>query len=174
MQRHPSGDDAVAAIVEQWRERLPGLDASPLLVLGRIQRLASACDPILRPQFADAKLAPGDFDVLAALRRSAPPHAMSNGDLARATLVTPGAMTKRIDRLSCSGLVTRSRADGDGRGKVVALTEDGRQLVERLMRVHMANEADIMSALDEREQRDLAHLLGKLLSSVEAISRRVR
>ena len=164
----PAAGDAVAAIVEQWRERLPELDTGPLLVLGRIERLASAWDPILRPPFADAKLAPGDFDVLAALRRSAPPHAMYNGELARTTLVTPGGMTKRIDRLARSGLVTRNRAQQDGRGTVVALTEDGRRLVDHLMPVHMANEAGILAVLDEREQRELARLLGKLLRAVEA------
>ena len=168
--RIPGAGDAVAAIVEQWRERLPELDTGPLLVLGRIARLASVCDPLLRGPFADAKLAPGDFDVLAALRRSAPPHAMSNGELARTTLVTPGGMTKRIDRLARAGLVTRSRAEQDGRGTVVALTEDGRHLVDDLMRRHMANEAGIIAVLDEREQRELARLLGKLLAAVEAVS----
>ena len=159
--------DAVGTIVGQWRARLPDLDASPLLILGRIHRLATLCDPLLRPPFAAANLAPGDFDVLAALRR-VPPHALSNGDLARATLVTPGAMTKRIDRLTATGLVTRDRAPEDARGRVVMLTADGERLVDRLMAAHMANEAAILSALDSEESQQLAGLLGKLLASVEA------
>lgn len=159
--------DAVGTIVEQWRARLPGLDASPLLVLGRIQRLATLCDSLLRAPFAEAHLAPGDFDVLAALRR-VPPHALSNGDLAQATLVTPGAMTKRIDRLTGAGLVTRDRAPEDARGRVVMLTADGERLVDRLMADHMANETTILSTLDREERQHLAGLLGKLLASVEA------
>lgn len=157
----------MGTIVEQWRARLPELDASPLLVLGRIQRLAALIDSLLRPPFAEAHLAPGDFDVLAALRR-VPPHALSNGDLAQVTLVTPGAMTKRIDRLTAAGLVTRDRAPEDARGRVVMLTADGERLVDRLMTDHMANEATILSALDREERRQLAGLLGKLLASVEA------
>ena len=159
--------DAVGTIVEQWRARLPALDTSPLLVLGRIQRLATLCDPLLRAPFAQADLAPGDFDVLAALRR-VPAQALSNGDLARATLVTPGAMTKRIDRLAQPGLVTRDRDPEDARGRVVMLTADGERLVDRLMADHMANEATILSALDSEEFQRLAGLLGKLLASVEA------
>jgi DNA-binding MarR family transcriptional regulator len=159
--------DAVDMIVEQWRARLPDLDVSPLLILGRIQRLATLCDSLLRAPFAEAHLAPGDFDVLAALRR-VPPHALSNGDLAQATLVTPGAMTKRIDRLARAGLVTRDRAPEDARGRVVMLTADGERLVDRLMADHMANETTIVSALDREERRHLAGLLGKLLASVEA------
>lgn len=160
--------DAVRSIVDAWRSRLPDLDPSPLLILGRIQRLAAVCDPILRPPFAAAGLAPGDFDVLAALRRSAPPHALSNGDLARATLVTPGGVTKRIDRLAAAGLVTRTRDPADARGRVVALTKAGLQLADKLIRVHMANESAILEALNGDEQQLLASLLGKLLASVEA------
>lgn len=156
------------SIAEAWRAQLPDLDPSPLLVLGRIQRLAAVCDPILRPPFAAAGLAPGDFDVLAALRRAAPPHALSNGDLARATLVTPGGVTKRIDRLAAARLVTRTRDPADARGRIVALTKAGRELADKLIRAHMANEAAILSALDDSEQHRLASLLGKLLASLEA------
>lgn len=165
---HPDSD-AVHAIVDQWRARLPDLDPSPMLVLARIERLAAVCDPILRPPFAAAGLAPGDFDVLAALRRSAPPHALSNGELARATLVTPGAVTKRIDRLAAAGLVTRARAPEDARGRLATLTRAGRRLVDKLIRAHMANEAAILEGLDGSERDQLASLLGKLLASVEAM-----
>ncbi|MFB9840419.1 hypothetical protein ACFFNX_50560, partial [Actinoallomurus acaciae] len=69
---HSADGDAVRSIVDAWRARLPDLDPSPLLVLGRIERLAAVCAPILRPPFAAARLAPAEFDVLAALRRSGP------------------------------------------------------------------------------------------------------
>jgi DNA-binding MarR family transcriptional regulator len=141
-----------------------------LLVLGRIERLVAVCDPILRPPFAAAGLAPGDFDVLAALRRSAPPHALSNGEIARTTLVTPGAVTKRIDRLAAAKLVTRSPDPEDARGRVVTLTERGRRLADSLIRIHMDNEAAILQAFDHDERRQLASLLGKLLGSVEAVN----
>lgn len=163
-----SGGDAVQVIVDQWRRGLADLDPSPLLVLGRIERLAALCDPLLRPPFAEAGLAPGDFDVLAALRRSAPPHALSNGELARATLVTAGAVTKRIDRLAEAKLVTRSRDPGDARGRIVTLTDRGSQLADRLIRIHMANEEAILTGLDAGERQQLAALLAKLLASVES------
>ncbi|GAA2758945.1 MarR family transcriptional regulator [Actinopolymorpha rutila] len=163
----PVEGDAVRVIVDQWQVRLPDLDPSPMLVLGRIQRLAAVCDPILRSPFAAAGLASGDFDALAALRRSGPPHALSNNELAQAMLVTPGAVTKRIDRLVAAGLVTRARAPEDARGRVVTLTRAGRRLTDKLIRTHVANEAAILAGLDDGEQRQLGALLGKLLASVE-------
>ena len=64
--------------------------------------------------------------------------------------------------------MTRSRAEGGRPGRLVSLSNEGRRLVDRLMRVHMANEAAILSALDDTERQQLASLLGKLLVSVEA------
>ena len=78
-----------------------------MLVIGRIDRLAVLIDERLRPPFAAAGLANGDFDLLAALRRQGPPYEASPGELAVAMLVTTGATTKRIDRLERQGYVTR-------------------------------------------------------------------
>jgi DNA-binding MarR family transcriptional regulator len=159
--------DPVASAVDRWREVMPQLDPSPLLVIGRLMRIAERCDSLLRPPFAEAGLASGDFDALAALRRSGPPHSLTPGELAVAMLVTSGAVTKRIDRIERLGLATRSRSDADGRGRVVTLTPDGVALTERLMVTHLANERRILGALDAEQERTLAELLGLLLVSVE-------
>ena len=162
-----AGHDPVEAIVAQWRERLPSLDASPMLVIARLMRVAERCDVLLRPPFADAGLASGDFDVLAALRRADPPHALTPGELADVVLVTSGAVTKRVDRLESAGLVLRTRSSRDGRGRVVTLTPSGRTLTDRLIRVHMDNERALLAALDAGERKALGRLLGQLLVSVE-------
>lgn len=160
-------DDAVAAIVERWRELRPELDPTSMLVIGRIDRLSALLDERLRPPFAAAGLAPGDFDVLAALRRNGPPHALSPGDLTAAMLVTTGATTKRVDRLERQGLVTRRTSDVDGRGRVVTLTAAGRRLTDKLIAEHLDNESALLDGLSERQRADLARLLQRLLLSLE-------
>lgn len=157
--------DPLEVIVRQWQQQLPDLDTEPLLVVGRIQRLAARWDPLLRPRFAAAGLAPGDFDVLAALRRAA--GTLTPSELAEAMLVTPGAATKRIDRLVEAALVTRERSDSDGRGRLVALTAAGVALTDRLIREHLAAEAALLGGLDPRQRRLLADLLSRLLRDVE-------
>ena len=62
--------DIVEATAARWRELRPDLDVEPLLVVGRVQRLWALWDVRLRGRFAEAGLHPGDFDVLAALRRT--------------------------------------------------------------------------------------------------------
>jgi DNA-binding MarR family transcriptional regulator len=160
-------EDFVAGIVRRWRDIRPDLDASPLLVIGRIDRLASLINDQLRPPFAAAGLAAGDFDLLAALRRQGPPYAASPGELAAAMLVTTGGTTKRIDRLERQGHVTRRPSDVDGRGRVVALTSRGRRLTDELIAVHLANEARILAPLTAIQRVQLAELLGVLANAVE-------
>lgn len=160
--------DAVARIVGQWRDHMPALDATPLLVLGRVMRIAERCDVLLRPPFAAAGLASGDFDTLAALRRAEPPHSLTPAELADSMLVTSGAVTKRVDRLEAAGLVTRTRSTQDGRQRVVALTGSGQELTDRLMQAHMDNERALLAPLAPDEVAELERLLARLLTAVEA------
>lgn len=115
----------MARIVEQWHEQRPDLDASPMLVIGRIHRLAQLTDAALRPTFAAANLAPGDFDVLTALRRAGPPHARTAGQLREALMVTSGAVSKQVDRLAGKALVSRDVGADDARVRRITLTDAG-------------------------------------------------
>ncbi|MBS45373.1 MAG: MarR family transcriptional regulator [Nocardioides sp.] len=128
-------------------------------VIGRLHRLARMLDEALRPVFAEAGLGDGDFDVLASLRRSGTPYELSPGDLAATTMVTSGAVSKRLDRLQSAGYVARERAAGDGRGRVVRLTDAGLALVDRLVEQHVANEHRLLAGLAPSERRQLAGLL---------------
>jgi DNA-binding MarR family transcriptional regulator len=161
-------EDVVAGFVQQWARERPDLDAAPMLVVGRLIRLAHLLDGRMRPPFAAADLANGDFDVLAALRRAGAPFAARPTDLSRSLLVTTGAITKRLDRLEALGLVARGSADGDGRGKTVRLTPHGVEVTDRLVAVHLANQGRLISGLTGPEQDQLQELLGRLAESIEA------
>lgn len=159
--------DDVAAFVEQWKHERPDLDPSPLLVIGRLFRITEALDKRLRPPFAAADLGNGDFDVLAALRRSGEPYALAPGELSRTILVTTGAITKRVDRLEARGLVTRAVTEEDARGRLITLTESGLALTDELMAAHLENQRRLLGGLGEQEQEQLAELLGRLAKSLD-------
>ena len=97
--------DEVDDLVAAWREQRPDLDVAPLQVLSRVSRLARHLDIARRGAFAAHGLESWEFDVLSALRRAGPPFQLTPGALLRATLVTSGTMTNRIDRLAAAGLV---------------------------------------------------------------------
>ena len=100
--------DEVDQLVEEWHAQRPDLDVAPLQVLSRIWRLARHLDRARATAFAVHGLEPWEFDVLSSLRRQGPPYRLSPGNLLRATMVTSGTMTNRIDRLEASGLVRRA------------------------------------------------------------------
>lgn len=158
--------DQVARIQQQWARERPDLDTSAMGIIGRLHRLADAVHAELRPVFEKAGLSDGDFDVLAALRRSGSPFALSPGQLAETTMITSGTVTKRVDRLAAAGLVTRERVEHDGRVRRIALTESGRALVDEVVGIHVANEERLLSGFSEIERTRLARLLSQWTRSL--------
>ncbi|MDT0118293.1 MarR family transcriptional regulator [Microbacterium sp. PRF11] len=151
--------DHVDEIVGEWAVERPDVDASPMQVLGRLSRIAAHLDAELLAVFRRFGLGEGEFDILATLRRGGEPFARTPGELARHTMVTTGAVTKRVDRLVASGLVSRSASDDDGRGRVVSLTREGRRVIDEALVAHLANEERLLSALDADQRRSLEALL---------------
>ena len=160
--------DATAAMGAQWNRERPDLDATPMLGVGRLFRLTDEADQRLRPLFAAADLGNGDFDVLAALRRSGAPYALSAGELSRTVLVTTGAITKRVDRLETRGLVSRTVAENDSRGRLVTLTPDGIALTDELIADHLDNQRRLLAGLTEQEREQLAALLQRLATTLDS------
>jgi DNA-binding MarR family transcriptional regulator len=164
MMKRPTHDrDEVDRLVASWRQERPDLDVEPLQVLSRISRLARHLDRARRAAFAEHELEPWEFDVLTALRRAGEPYEVSPGTLLRATLVTSGTMTNRIDRLAAAGLVRRRPDPEDGRGVLVSLTEAGLARVDAAFTDLLRREHALLASLDEDAQRTLADLLRTLL-----------
>ena len=159
--------DHVARIQAEWARERPDLDVSPQGVIGRLHRLAGHLTEQLLVVYRRFGLGEGEFDVLAALRRAGPPFERAPGELARFTMVTTGAMTKRLDRLERDGLVARRRSTADGRGRVVVLTTAGRELIDRAFTEHMANEHRLLTELTDHEKATLEALLTGWLARFE-------
>jgi DNA-binding MarR family transcriptional regulator len=155
--------DALDLVLEQWAGARPDLDASPMGVLGRLSRVTRIAERELKALFAEFGLARGEFDVLATLRRAGTPGGMTAGALARSSMVTSGAVTNRLDRLVAKGYVTRDVDPANRRTVVVALTPEGRELIDRAVTAHLENERRILASLGPDEQEALAGLLRTLL-----------
>ncbi len=159
--------DRVWRIQQEWARERPDLDVSPQGVIGRLHRLAAFLTEELSTVYRRHGLGEGDFDVLATLRRAGTPYERTAGELAEHTMVTTGAMTKRIDRLEGAGLVGRRTSDSDGRGRVIGLTPAGRELIDAAFTDHMANEHRLVGQLTPAEADQLALLLKKWLEHYE-------
>ena len=104
----------------------------------------------------------GDYDVLAQLAE-VPNGRLRMFELASTVVLSPSGLSRRIDRLERSGLVTRERAERDARNIEARLTPAGKRLLGKLRATHRAGVkqrfADRYSA---RELESLGELLARL------------
>ena len=155
------------AIVEQWERERPDLDVSALALFGRLFRAAHLADSELAVVARASGLGPGWFDLLAALRRTGAPYALNPTELIRATLLSSGGMTKRIDRLAAAGLVVRLPDPSDRRGTLIRLTPAGLAAIDEALPAHVASEERLLAPLTAPERRSLDRLLRKLVGGLD-------
>jgi DNA-binding MarR family transcriptional regulator len=148
--------------VEGPRTR-PGIHLGDAAGLLRVMRLAAHLE---RQLAATSAVKPGQFQVLAALRRR-DPLPMNAGELAEAALLTTGAMTAVLDRLEEQGLIRREIDREDRRARRITITEKGRTLINRALDQRMAQHRALNAALSLDERETLSAILRKLLIAVE-------
>jgi DNA-binding MarR family transcriptional regulator len=159
--------DRADIAVDQWARERPDLPALPMAVFGRLLDVAErVMRDHMNPLFAEAGLQPGEFDVLATLRRSGAPYMLSPTRLYEAAMISSGGMTNRLDRLERAGLVERRPDPNDRRGKLIALTQAGKRVIDETIGRHVANEERMLSALTPAEQEKLNMLLKKLIAGL--------
>ncbi|MGQ4598543.1 MarR family transcriptional regulator [Nocardia sp. R6R-6] len=159
--------DPIDAIVAQWRRERPDLDLEAVAVLGRLGRLMVLAQREIEAVFGGHGLRRGEFDVLAALRRSGRPFELNPSVLADTLMLSRAGMTGRLDRLEAAGLVRRVTDAQDRRAIRVALTEAGRELVDTVVTEHTENETRMLSVLTAGERREFERIARILLTSME-------
>jgi DNA-binding MarR family transcriptional regulator len=158
---------AIDDILSAWARERPDVDASPMATAGRLSRVAARLDSLLADDYAQWKLDAGSFDVLFTLVRSGAPYSLSPTELAASSMVTTAAVAQRLNRLEAAGLVHREPNPGDGRGRIVTLTSDGKALANRALPSHLAAEERFLAALDTAQRIQLNGLLDQLLSNLQ-------
>lgn len=164
---HLAAGDHVDHLLAQWAETRPELDVSGLSIVARVVRLQRFLDRRTADVVAAHGLTIGETNVLAALRRSGPPHTLTPTELYRGLLLSSAAMTHRLDRLQELGYVDRSRAEHDRRQVLVALTPDGREVVDIVMDDYTRHLNTLLAVLDEEEREQLEAGLRALLVRLE-------
>ncbi|MDH6590165.1 DNA-binding MarR family transcriptional regulator [Variovorax sp. TBS-050B] len=152
---------------EEWKRERPDVDARVMALVGRLLEAAHLLErdwfPPLAAQF---ELHQGEFDVIATLRRSGKPYALTPTELYGGLMLSSGAMTSRLDRLERKGLIERGPAPGDRRSILVRLTPAGLALIDRMLPLHVANEQRALASLSQKDQKQLGELLTRLVAGL--------
>jgi DNA-binding MarR family transcriptional regulator len=155
-------NDAIDDILEQWSEERPELNTASLGVVIRVMSLYRAfvrqADKALEP--LDLELF--EYDVLSALRRQGKPYALTATQLAKATGLSTGAMTNRVDKLEERTLVRRQRDKSDRRGVIVSLTTTGKRTIDDAIKLRLDAADESLRSISSKEQQQLAALLRKV------------
>src|SRR5687767_10418577 len=106
-----------------------------------------------------------DFAVLEALLHKGP---LPINTLGRKVLLASGSMTPAVDRLERRGLVRRRDSPDDRRVRVIELTKEGNELIERAFPNHAEALERAVSALGITERATLVRLLKKLGKGAQA------
>lgn len=123
------------------------------LLLRRVGDALMRCQDLL---FSKSGLTTEQWGVLTAIRARGP---LRTGDLAVLLERTPNSISMLVDRMVKGGLVRRTRDRKDRRVVTVSFTEKGKTTVEPAVVAGWEFIHEVLSALTDNEQRDLAYLL---------------
>jgi len=104
-------------------------------------------------------LTPTRFAVLAKLHQCG---AMAQNELGRQTAMDAATIKGVVDRLAMRDLVEIAVDPGDGRKRVIALTEKSQAMMTEILLLAEKITSETLEPLDETEQVELLRLLGKM------------
>ncbi|MGW1177938.1 MarR family winged helix-turn-helix transcriptional regulator [Kitasatospora sp. NPDC002543] len=161
-----AGDDRTTAPEPEGTDGLDGLE-DVLATLAYL--LTRSQEHERRTARAGITAARSDVYLLRALAECAGASRVS--DLADRLMVKPSHVTRQIDRLQGQQLVERSLDAQDRRARQVAITPDGRELLDRLKQ---ANIAGLAGALDGVPEPDVVTTVTVLRHLIDRYVHRVR
>ncbi len=160
--------DIIDELVTQWKLERPDLvDVEAMHVVGRIIKLGKVLQKRTTKVLQESEIFYTDLDVLATIRRSGTPYELSPKQLMKSVLITSGAMTALLDRLTKLELVYRAPDPKDGRIKLAGLTEKGKQIVDKAIEIRFSDAKLSVESLNKKEYAMLSALLKKLLVSIK-------
>ncbi|MCK5775100.1 MAG: MarR family transcriptional regulator [Bacteroidales bacterium] len=162
-----SEKDLIDSLISEWNEERPELDTSAMEVVGRILKLSKILEKRASKSLSIYNIHYTDLDVLATIRRSGKPYELTPSQLMKSVLITSGAMTALLNRLTKLTLIYRSPDPRDGRIKLVGLTQRGIELIDKAIETRFIEASDSIKTLSRNENTALSILLKKLLKSLD-------
>lgn len=148
--------DLIDKLISDWREQRPDLDPSPMNVVGRLLRVGRQMEAEITEVLKPHGLSYTEFDVLATLLRSGKPYELTPTELRESVILTSGAMTALLDRLTRKQLIRRNTTNADGRIKTAQLTTRGTRQINKLIDLRFKQAAEASAALTSRQKLELA------------------
>jgi MarR family transcriptional repressor of emrRAB len=157
---HPDFEKLVANL-ERLSVRIPEVPISGVLLSRLLLQLGRGMSSMLEHQIRPSGLAEAEFRVLTTLY-SQPDGVAHPSDLCAQTSQSPANMSRISDALVNRQLITRVLSVTDRRKMVLRITEQGEELVQRLLPRMFLPLREIFGVFSDAEQRQLISQLKRL------------
>ena len=149
-------------------ERKPDSETEPMAIMGRLLRVSKYMETQVAQLHKQYGLTFGEFDVLATLRRSGKPFQLTPSELIDSMMLTSGAMTNRLDKLTSKGLITRQSNQSDRRSLPVQLTKQGIVQIDRILEEHVQMQGQLVKGLSQEQKKQINQNLKCLMYELES------
>ncbi len=159
--------DLIDQLIIDWNIERPDLDVEAMNVVGRIMKLGKILENRTSLALKENGIYYTDLDVLATLRRSGFPYQLSPKQLMQSVVITSGAMTALLNRLTKLELIYRAPDENDGRISLAALTEKGKEIIDDAIEKRFEEAKISIDILNKNEKNELSTLLKKILIELD-------
>jgi DNA-binding MarR family transcriptional regulator len=150
-----------------WVKANPNEDYSVLPPLVRIQRISLLLENLQKEVINPFNMAPSDYSVLAALRRTGEPYRMIPSELYAVLERSSGGMTKMLKRLDAQKLIKRIPIPRDGRSNYIQLTKKGIDIERQVFEAYMHLSHQLLDDISKDELAEIDSAVEKLLNCFE-------
>lgn len=159
--------DLIDKLIADWNLECPELNVDAMHVVGRIIKLGKQFEKRAGERLKQVGIHYTDLDVLASLRRSGSPYQLSPKQLMTSVLLTSGAMTALLNRLTKLELIYRIPDKTDGRIILAALTDKGKLLIDEAIKLRFDEAKNSIKFLSQNEFENLSFLLRKVMVYID-------
>src|SRR5208283_4473542 len=153
--------EMVQASLLRLSARLPATPVPGILLCRLLQQVGRGMAAMLEQQIRPFGLTEAEFRVLTALF-SQPEGVAHPGDLCARTSQSPANMSRISDALVSRGHITRVLSSQDRRRMVLRITDQGEELVRRLLPLLWTPLNEMFSEFSDAEQQQLIAQLKRL------------
>ncbi|MGW8443508.1 MarR family winged helix-turn-helix transcriptional regulator [Paenibacillus sp. S33] len=151
--------------LQEFSKRIPEIDVRATEAMLFFMRVSSSVFKVSFEGFEKFGISHGKFSILILLYRNIHTGLLAT-ELAEKVGVSKPTVTGLLDRLERDGLIIRSVHPSDRRMSIVKLTDQGTEMMERLLPMHFTSTSTLMSHLSTDEKELLLTLLQKIESGI--------
>nr|WSY49467.1 winged helix DNA-binding protein [Streptomyces sp. NBC_00886] len=153
-----------ADVRAQWTEHNPGLDTSPMELIGLLKHATGLLNRAVEPLYAGAALTAPEVDMLIPLRHATDPVIARR--LAEWLGLSRAGVSKALGKLEKRGFIARTPNPADRRAALVTITPAGAKAVDDLFPRQLAAEVQLLAGLGE-DREQVLNALGRLVEVME-------